>query len=143
MPSKNNKSGITRRSSRERAVQILFSLDFNGTDNIPEYLKNYQEEIYKSLPRDQYLLEILNGVLKDLEEIDILINNTIDLPIETLGKVVLSVLRLAVYEMKIAQEVHDKIIITEAIAIVQLYGNTEDIKFINAVLDNISINKDM
>jgi len=136
----NNKSSITRRSSRERAVQILFSLDFNDIDNIPEYLKVYQEEIYKSLPKDTYLLEILNGVLRNLEEIDIIIDNYIDFSIKSLGKVVLSILRLAVYEMKIAQDIHDKIIITEAIAIVKLYGSTEDIKFINAVLDNISIN---
>jgi len=138
MSQKRKKYGISRRSSRERAVQILFSLDFNEVDNMPEYLKDYQREIYKSLPKDTYLLEILNGVLKNLEEIDLFIDNSIDFSIKSLGKVVLSVLRVAVYEIKIANEIHDAIVITEAIAITRLYGSTEDIKFINGVLDNIA-----
>jgi len=142
MKGKNRKPSITRRSSRERAVQILFSLDFNDVDSLPEYLKVYQEEIYKSLPKDDYLLKSLNGVLRNLDEIDLMIDNTIEFSVKSLGKVVLSVLRLAVYEMKIAGEIHDKIAISEAIAIVKLYGSSEDIKFINGVLDSISLNED-
>jgi N utilization substance protein B len=138
MPKKIANYGITRRDSRERAVQILFSLNFNDVDNIPEYLKNYEEEIYSSLSKDKYLLELLNGVLRNLEEIDSLIDNSIDFSVKSLGKVVLSVLRLATYEIKMGN-IEEQVAITEAINIVKKYGSTEDIKFINAVLDDISL----
>jgi N utilization substance protein B len=131
--------GITRRDSRERAIQILFSLDFNKVEDIPSYLKNYEEEIYKSLSKDKYLLELLNGILRNLEEIDKLIDDRIEFSVKSLGKVVLSVLRLAVYEIKIEQ-LDSPLVITEAIQIVRKYGSTEDVKFINAVLDNLAMN---
>ena len=140
MPKKKKKNyGITRRDSRERAIQILFSLDFNKVEDIPSYLKNYEEEIYKSLSKDKYLLELLNGILRNLEEIDELIDDRIEFSVKSLGKVVLSVLRLAVYEIKIEQ-LDSPLVITEAIQIVRKYGSTEDVKFINAVLDNLAMN---
>ncbi len=138
MPKK-KKYGITRRDSRERTIQILFSLDFNEEKDIPNYLKNYENEIYKSLSKDKYLLELLNGILRNLSEIDNLIDDSIDFSVKSLGKVVLSVLRLAVYEIKIEQ-IDTPLAITEAIHIIKKYGSTEDVKFINAVLDNIAIN---
>lgn len=140
MPKKTKKNyGITRRDSRERTIQILFSLDFNEVKDIPNYLKNYENEIYKSLSKDKYLLELLNGILRNLEEIDNLIDDSIDFSVKSLGKVVLSVLRLAVYEIKIEQ-IDTPLAITEAIDIIKKYGSTQDVKFINAVLDNIAIN---
>jgi N utilization substance protein B len=138
MPKKKKKNyGITRRDSRERAIQILFSLDFNKVEDIPSYLKNYEEEIYKSLSKDKYLLELLNGILRNLEEIDKLIDDKIEFSIKSLGKVVLSVLRLAVYEIKIEQ-LDSPLVIVEAIQIIKKYGSTEDVKFINAILDSIT-----
>jgi len=138
MPKKHRKYGITRRDSRERAIQILFSLDFNKVDDIPNYLKSYEDEIYKSLSKDKFLLELLNGILRNLDEIDSLIDDRIDFSIKSLGKVVLSTLRLAVYEIKIV-DIDDKVAITEAINIIKKYGSTEDVKFINAVLDSIAL----
>ena len=141
MPDKKKKKnyGISRRDSRERTIQILFSLDFNKVTDIPNYLKTYEEEIYKSLSRDKYLLELLNGILRNLAEIDSLIDDSIDFSVKSLGKVVLSVLRLAVYEIKIEQ-IDSPLAISEAISIIKKYGSSEDVKFINAVLDNIAMN---
>ena len=138
MPKKKiNKNGsITRRDSRERAVQIMYSLEFNNVTDINEYLKNYEKEIYKSMHKDKYLLELLDGILKNLNEIDEIIDSRIDYSIKSLGKLVLSVLRLGVYELKF-EELKPTIAISEALNIVQKYGSSEDTRFINALLDNV------
>ena len=130
------KTRISRRDSRERAVQILFSLDINKIDDIAEYLKDYQKEIYKLLTEDKYLLELLDGILKKQKEIDDVIDEKLEFSIKSLDKVVLSVLRLGVYEI-LFEKLDKPLVISEAINIIKKYGSSENIKFVNAILDSV------
>ena len=53
----------------------------------------------------------------------------------------LSILRLAVYEMKYVDDVPQKVAINEAVNLAKEYGGEEDAKFINGILGAIA--KDM
>ena len=135
--SKKNKNLIRRRDSRERAVQILFSLDINKVDDLSMYLKDYQKEVYPSLKEDDYLLETINGILKNKNEIDDIISKKIDFTNTDLSKVVLAVLRLGVYEI-VFEKLAKPIAISEAINIVKKYSSNADIGLVNAFLDSLN-----
>ena len=47
------------------------------------------------------------------------------------------ILRVAVYEMKYMEEIHNNVTINEAIEIAKTFGDEESRRFINGVLSNI------
>ena len=51
-----------------------------------------------------------------------------------MGKVDLTVIRLAVYEMKFDESIPDGVAINEAVELAKLYGQDESAGFVNGVL---------
>ena len=51
-----------------------------------------------------------------------------------MGKVDLSIIRLAVYEMKYEESIPDKVAINEAVELAKKYGTDDSPSFINGVL---------
>ncbi|HYE09679.1 MAG TPA: transcription antitermination factor NusB, partial [Patescibacteria group bacterium] len=116
---------MSRRVAREYAIQFLFSLDFNKTDDVEnqiiEFLQHrdeHREEEESALNKSSkdYAVEAIKGSLQHMEEIDKLIEfHTTGWKKERIAKVDLAILRLAIYEIVFNNEVPDSVAANEAI----------------------------
>ena len=93
------------------------------------------EELAMSEEEETHIVEKYKAIHERLEEIDSMINekakgwNT-----DRMGKVDLTVIRLAVYEMKFDETIPDGVAINEAVELAKMYGQDESAGFVNGVL---------
>lgn len=130
---------MSRKKSREKAMEILFgmSLSKDAPSEAIDIFKENNEEIVKTLDFT-YINKVVFGVHTNLEAIDKEIEKNLDKwKIDRVSKVNLSILRVAIFEMKYDDEVPKKVAINEAIEIAKVYSDEKSVSFINGVLDNI------
>lgn len=144
---------MSRRIAREYAIQFLFSMDFNKTDDaesqIEEFLQHKEEnreeeeEAVLNKSSKEYAIEVIKGALQHIEEIDKLIEfHTTGWKKERIAKVDLAILRLAIYEIVFNNEVPDSVAANEAIELAKKYSTEESGSFVNGVLGKIIRGKD-
>jgi len=121
-----------RREARELAFQIVFEKSF--TDSSVEEIISSAEEI-RGVEFDEYAKMVSDGVYENLELIDGIISKySVARSIRRLSKVVLAVLRLAVYEILFVDGLEVSISINEAIELTKCYATDEEGGFVNGVL---------
>ncbi len=87
----------------------------------------------------EYIDQIVSGVADAQEELDALIEDNSDgWPIERMPHVDLSILRLAVYEMKHREDVPNNVAVSEALELANRYSEPKSGRFINGVLGAIA-----
>ena len=133
-----------RRELRENIFKLLFVTEFNTPEEMPEQISLYFEQLGELSQKDQmYMEEKYNKVRNVLDEIDSLINEAAKgWKTSRMGKVDLTILRLAVYEMNYDPDVPVKVAINEAIEIGKRFGQDESAAFINGILGNIAKEKE-
>ena len=91
-------------------------------------------------PKDvEYIRNKALDVILKTEEIDKLINdNTKGWKTARMNKVDLSILRLAVYEMKWDEEIPESVAINEAVELSKKYSGDEGPSFVNGVLAKLA-----
>jgi len=126
-----------RRRGRERALQFLFSLDFNG-HTWQEKLEDFWVINPVKPGAKQYAEELIQGVSRHLDELDGEIAGSLDnwTP-DRIGYVERAVLRIALYEMRHCADVPDSVAINEALEVTKIFGSEDAPKFINGVLDRL------
>lgn len=81
---------------------------------------------------------VIREITNNIEDIDSQIKTYAPKwPIDKINRVDLSVLRLAIWEIKYNKNTPNKVIIDEAIEIAKEYGNESSSSFVNAVLGSI------
>ena len=87
-------------------------------------------------PEDEtYISEKSNKILEKLDEIDGMINQEAKgWTTERMGKIELTNLRLAIYEIKFDEDVPAGVAINEAVEIAKKFGQEESAGFVNGVL---------
>ena len=128
---------MNRRSLREQVFKLLFRVEFNEREEMEEqcHLFLEHEEVVMTEEEETHIVEKYKAIHEKLEEIDSMINekakgwNT-----DRMGKVDLTVIRLAVYEMKYDETIPDGVAINEAVELAKLYGQDESAGFVNGVL---------
>lgn len=126
-----------RRRGRERALQFLFSLDFNG-HTWREKLEDFWVINPVKPGAKEYAEVLIRGVSGALEDLDEEIAGALDnwTP-DRIGHVERNVLRIALYEMRYCPDVPDSVAINEALEVTKIFGADEAPKFINGVLDRL------
>lgn len=128
---------MNRRSLREQVFKLLFRVEFNEKEEMDEqcHLFLEHEDVEMSEKDEVHIVEKYKAIHEKLEEIDVLINekakgwNT-----DRMGKVDLTIIRLAVYEMKYDDTIPDGVAINEAVELAKMYGQDESAGFVNGVL---------
>ena len=128
---------MNRRSLREQVFKLLFRVEFNEREEMEEqcHLFLEHEEVVMTEEEETHSVEKYKAIHEKLEEIDAMINekakgwNT-----DRMGKVDLTVIRLAVYEMKYDETIPDGVAINEAVELAKMYGQDESAGFVNGVL---------
>ena len=133
-----------RRELREQIFKLLFRVEFNEMEDMPEQEKLFfeEEENVASEKDEQYILKKYGDIVSKLEEIDEMINKEAK-GWETgrMGKVDLTLIRLAVYEIKFDDDIPTGVAINEAVELAKIYDDDAAPAFINGILNQIARKK--
>lgn len=127
---------MSRREIREQIFKILFRVEFNDPEEMPEQLRLFfeQEEAVEEKERKE-IEEKYEKIAAKLEVIDGMLNEKADKwSVNRMGKVELALLRLAVYEMEFDENIPVSVAINEAVELAKKFGQDESPAFINGVL---------
>lgn len=131
---------MNRSKLRENIFKLLFMTEFNGAEEMPEQLSMYFSEIEDLNEKDRAYMEAKYQNIIDREaQIDALLNEASSgWKTSRMSKVDLTILRLAVYEMKFDEDVPVKVAINEAVEMAKRFGQDGSASFINGILGTIS-----
>ena len=129
-----------RSELREHIFKMIFGLEFSEEAQLEEQLELYLDQLVDVKEKDRdYMLAKAKGIAEKVDEIDQIINeNTTGWKTSRMNKVDLSILRLAVYEMKWDEDVPVKVAINEAVELAKRFSGEEGPAFINGVLGKIA-----
>ena len=127
---------MTRRELRENKFKMLFRVEFHTAEEIPEQFTLFEEEIAGLSDEDRaYLTDKCNDIFAKVEELDAAINEVSESwKTSRMGKVDLTLIRLAVYEIRYEESIPTKVSINEAVELAKKYGNDGTPAFVNGVL---------
>lgn len=131
---------MTRREIREHIFLMLFRKDFHEASELDEQMKLYMENLDKLSPEDNaYLTSRFHSVVEHLDEIDTILSEAASgWKLNRMGKVDLTILRLAVFEMRFDEDIPVKVAINEAVELAKIFGEDESPSFINGVLAKLA-----
>ena len=132
---------MSRRELREQIFKLLFRVEFNEKDAMTEQIQLFfqQDEEPISEKKQEEITQKYEKIVECLEEIDGIIEQTATgWTISRMGKVDLTILRLAVYEMKMDEEIPVSVAINEAVELAKKFGQDESPSFINGVLAKLA-----
>ncbi len=132
---------MKRSELREHIFKMVFGIEFQPPREMPEQLELYFEQLEN--PKEQeieYIREKAQKVAEKAQEIDALLNtHTTGWKTSRMNKVDLTILRLAVYEMKWDEDVPVGVAIDEAVELAKKYSSDEGPAFVNAVLAKLAV----
>ncbi|MBD5451748.1 MAG: transcription antitermination factor NusB [Lachnospiraceae bacterium] len=128
---------MSRRELREQIFKFIFRVEFNDRDEMPEQEDFFFEaDEFTADEKDmQYISKKGNSILERLDEIDDKINQQAKgWTTQRMGKVDLTILRLAVYEILFDDDVPTGVAINEAVELAKKFGQEESSGFVNGIL---------
>ncbi len=127
---------MVRSELREHIFKMIFQVEFNSMEDMPEHLRLYFEQLSHAKDSDLvYIQEKYQKIVDKLPEIDNLLNEkTTGWKTGRMNKVDLSILRLAVYEILWDEDVPQGVAINEAVELAKCFSSEEGPAFVNGVL---------
>jgi len=127
------------RMKREQLFLMLFQHEFHETaeyrEQIALFNENYGEESATISVSKEELTERLFDIVDKLGSIDARLNTAISgWKLNRIGKVDITILRLAAYEMKYDDTIPVKVSVNEAVELAKKYGGDSSPSFVNGVL---------
>jgi len=130
-----------RRLSRELALQALFSLDVNKLDSVLglEHFCAQREDELTDMVKP-FFLDIVEGVLAAMDDIDALLNKySKNWKLSRMPVVDRNIMRIATFELLKRKDIPPSVTINEAVEIGKKFGTRDSGAFINGVLDRIRL----
>lgn len=130
---------MKRSEIRELAFKLIYSLEIQKNEDLEEQLNLYIES---NEIEDEKAIEYIKDCIYGIENNKTYINETIkksltsEWKIERVSKVNLSLLKLAIYEIKF-KDIPYKAEINEVVELAKVYGEETSSKFINGALAQI------
>ena len=127
---------MTRREIREQVFKMLFRVEFYNQEEMSEQIALCEDDACNWKEKDKtYIFEKVEKISEKLEEIDAKINEVSEgWKTGRMGKVDLTLIRLAVYEMLYEEDVPAKVAINEAVELAKQYGTDNSPSFVDGVL---------
>ncbi len=126
-----------RRELREQIFKLLFRIEFNKPEEMEEQEKLFFEDDEKVFSENdqEYITQKYGNIVLKKSEIDTMINEIAEgWKTERMGKVDLTILRLAVYEIRFDEDVPTSVAINEAVELAKKYGQDGSPSFVNGIL---------
>ena len=143
---------MTRRELREHCFKMLFSANFYDAEEAERQLDNYFDapeedetdaeghtevlhQVKQKKKDREYLQNRVEQIIEAIPELDAALNQVAEgWKTRRMGKVELTILRLALYEMKKDETVPEKVAINEAVELAKKFGGSDSPAFVNGIL---------
>ena len=128
----------SRRRSRQRALQILYSFDARRQP-VDDAIDAYYDTLYSEEhpERDAFAASLVRGTVEHMSEVDDRITrHAAHWRMERMPVVDRNILRLGVYEMT-RGGTPAAVVIDEALELARKFSSEESVQFINGVLDAV------
>ncbi|MBQ7934084.1 MAG: transcription antitermination factor NusB [Lachnospiraceae bacterium] len=126
-----------KREQREQVFALLFRVEFNSPQDMPEQVKLFLENS-EQLMNDKdadYITGRYEAITARMEELDQVIDERMEgWDVTRIGKVELTILRIGVYEILYDEDVPNSVAINEAVELAKKYGQESSGSFVNAIL---------
>lgn len=141
---------MTRSLVREHLFKLLFRIEFNSPEDMPEQVRlffedTFADEDHESTGSDipasdrDYIRGKYERIVEHLTEIDGMIDKSAKgWSVARIGKVELSVLRLAIYEMLYDDNIPVGVAIDEAVELAKRFGQDSSGSFVNGILATLA-----
>ena len=130
---------MKRSAIRELTFRLIYSLEIQKAENLEEQIELYLEcNEVEDEEAQEYIKDAILGINEHIEEIQELIEKNLkaDWKIDRISKIDLSLLKLAIYEIKY-KEIPYKVAINESLELAKKYGEETSKNFINGILASV------
>lgn len=126
-------------------LQMLYQVDITRSDwqeTMMSFWESNEEEDISAELKD-FSAQLLGGVTEHLQEIDKKISKyAANWQLERMAFVDRNIMRLGCFELMFREDIPPKVTINEAVELAKKYSGSESGKFVNAILDQIKIEKE-
>ena len=136
---------MTRRELRDNVFKMLFRIEFHEAEEMPEQLALFEDELDTHFDGKQgqenrdYLTNKCNDIFSHITELDEAINEVSSgWKTSRMSKVDLTIIRLAVYEMRYEEDIPVAVSINEAVELAKKYGTDDSASFVNGILAKLA-----
>ena len=127
-----------RSRARRMAMQALY--EWQGANNTPlDILNTYRAEQNLKKVDEDYFRDLLLNTAKHQQEVDAMMSDFLDRPINEVDPIETAILRLACYELAHRPDVPYRVVINEAIELAKSFGAESGHKFVNGILDKVAL----
>ena len=130
---------MKRSAIRELAFQLIYSLEIQKTEDLEEQVELYLNcnEVEENEAKE-YIKDAIFGIKQNIQEIQGLIEKNLkaDWKIDRISKIDLSLLKLAIYEIKY-KNIPYKVAINEGLELAKKYGEESSKNFVNGILASV------
>ena len=130
---------MKRSAIRELTFRLIYSLEIQKTEDLEEQIELYLEcnEVEDNEAKE-YIKDAIIGINENINEIQGLIEKNLkaDWKIDRISKIDLSLLKLAIYEIKY-KKIPYKVAINESLELAKKYAEETSKNFINGILASV------
>ncbi|MHC4818684.1 MAG: transcription antitermination factor NusB [Planctomycetota bacterium] len=127
-----------RTRARELALQMLYQVDVRGDDVLADAAGFFEREAPGEPDLHAFARRLLTGTLEARPKIDAIITGAAqNWDLRRMAVVDRNILRMAVFEMLLADDIPAKVSINEAIELGKRFSTKQSGSFINGILDRI------
>ena len=130
---------MKRSAIRELAFRLIYSLEIQKPENLEEQIDLYLEcEEVDDNEAKEYIKDAILGIKENINDIQGLIEKNLkaDWSIDRISKIDLSLLKLAIYEIKY-KKIPYKVAINECLELSKKYGEESSKNFVNGILASV------
>jgi len=130
---------MKRSAIRELAFRLIYSLEIQKPEELEEQVDLYLEcnEVEENEAKE-YIKDAVFGIKENISDIQGLIEKNLkaDWKIDRISKIDLSLLKLAIYEIKY-KKIPYKVAINECLELSKKYGEESSKNFVNGILASV------
>ncbi|MCF8077534.1 MAG: transcription antitermination factor NusB [Desulfotignum sp.] len=131
-----------RRQSRELALQALFFLDMNSSNDVAADVEAFCLENETDLTPTirPFFMDLVQGVITAMDKIDPMLETcSKHWKVSRMPVVDRNIMRIAAFELLERQDIPPSVTINEAVDIAKKYSTRESGSFVNGILDRIRL----
>ena len=126
-----------RRRARRSAMQALYQWQLARID-LKEIEDQFLVDQDMSKVDLEYFHELLHHIPAQLDEIDHILKDHVDRPVNEIDPVERAILRIGVFELERHLEIPYRVVLSEAVQLAKQFGALDGHKYVNGVLDKVA-----
>jgi N utilization substance protein B len=131
---------MNRHILREHTFKLLFRSNFFAEEEMQEQGAFYMDALENVNEKDAAAISgKVSRILEKIPELDRMIDEvSVGWRVNRMGRVDLTILRLALYEMKFDDDIPTAVSINEAVELARKYGGDSSPSFVNGILAKLA-----